>query len=173
MTAGLDLEFSGQLLAGINGLTQQIAGWSSRMDREAARRQRASQAVRQVPFQSKISLTAGTGNGRINPYGPPAGYYWSIRRFTAYNYSAGTVTAFKDANELSPTIGEPVLPFPVEAVNTLGKGELLLNPGSIILMYATGITTVDGTSYVYIWGAADQFEEWLLPDYLGAERGRA
>jgi hypothetical protein len=76
------------------------------------------------------------------------------------NFTAGSVNTYVDN-----TAGEPICPFPAAAVNTFGKGEQLMNPMSRIAVVATGIT---GT--VQIWGAADQFETWLLPWYMGAQR---
>ena len=60
--------------------------------------------------------------------------------------------------------GEPVAPFPQEGVFTFGKGELLIHPGSQLIFsaLASGIT---GT--IQIYGAADMFESWYLPYYIG------
>ncbi|HXL59367.1 MAG TPA: hypothetical protein VN959_01620, partial [Mycobacterium sp.] len=84
-------------------------------------------------------------------------YIWGIRRLTANGFTAGTVTAYRNSSA-----GEPIMPFPVPAVNTIGRGELLLMPGDRIVWGATGIT---GT--VSYWGVADCFESWYLPYYLG------
>ena len=63
--------------------------------------------------------------------------------------------------------GEPVLPYPVPAVNTLGKGQLLLMPGDRLNFGAVGVTLSAGFGQVMIWGVADCLEEWYLPYYLG------
>jgi hypothetical protein len=85
------------------------------------------------------------------------GFIWSIRRITAVGFSGGTVTAYR--NSLT---GEPVMPFAVAAVNTIGRGELLLMSGDRLVWQAMGIT---GTVTVY--GVADCFESWFLPFYIG------
>jgi hypothetical protein len=164
VTAELDARFAGSLQASVDGLSARIGGLCDRMDRETQHRQRANQAFRQVSIGKGMAITGGAGSVHLEPHGPPAGYYWSIRRLTAYNYSAGTVTAFLDS-----VSGEPLVAFPAAAVYTFGKGEILIHPNSTILVTGASITPVTGT-YVYLWGSADQFESWLLPWYIGAQR---
>lgn len=150
---GLDLSVFAQLAASINGL-------AARMDREAQQRQRAAQAMRQVPFILNVPLVAGAATINPSPAGPDTGYYWSIRKIAAVGFTAGTVNTYVDN-----TGGEPIVPFPQAGVVTFGGGDQLLHPNSNIAIVASGIT---GT--VQIWGKADQFESWLLPWYLGAQR---
>jgi hypothetical protein len=118
-----------------------------------------SLVLRQVPLAVPgIPLSAGAGTmDQAQSLGPPQGYYWSVRRLTATGFTAGTVTAFIDS-----TAGEPVVPFPQAGVFTFGRGEILLHPMSRLVISATGIT---GT--VQLYGAADAFEDWYLPEYLG------
>ena len=167
MTAEIDASASVSLAASLNGLAAVVGGLCQRMDREVQHRQQANQAFRQVSIGKGMAITAGAGSVHLEPHGPPPGYFWSIRRLTAYNYSAGTVTAFVDS-----TAGEPLVAFPASAVFTFGKGEMLIHPSSSILVTGTSITPVTG-SYVYLWGSADQFESWLLPWYMGAQRDGA
>ena len=87
------------------------------------------------------------------------GFYWSVRRLTAVGWSAGSVTVFADS-----VVGEPLAPFPAPAVLTFGRGELLLNPGSRLVVSATGIT-----GSVQLWGKADCFPTWMLARYMGVE----
>ncbi len=161
MSAGFEVDGGLSLQASMNGLTAAIGGMCSRMDREAQFRQRASEAFRQVPFIINVPLVAGAATLNAAQAGPPAGYYWSIRKVSAVGFTAGTVSLYVDN-----TGGEPIVPFTVSAVNTFGKGEQLLHPNSSIAVAASGIT---GT--VQIWGQADQFEQWLLPWYMGTVRG--
>lgn len=164
----IDASVAGSLTASLDTLTGRIGGLCDRLDRQARHelevRQSANQWFRQVQFAGAITLTAGAGTLQdFQRFGCPQGYYWSVRRLTAQGFTAGTVTAYRDS-----TTGEPLMPFPVAAVNTIGKGEMVLAPMSQLVFGATGIT---GT--VTVWGAADQFEQWLLPWYMGADRGEA
>lgn len=156
----LDADLTVSLSAALGGLTAAVGGLCTRMDREAAHRQRAGEAFRQVPFIINVPLTAGAATLNPSPVGPELGYYWSIRKLAAVNFTAGTVNTYIDNIG-----GEPIVPFPAAAVNTFGKGEQLIHPSSNIAVVAAGIT---GT--VQIWGKADQFESWLLPWYIGTQR---
>jgi hypothetical protein len=148
------------IVASLNGLSKAIDGWCGRMDREQAFRARANEAFRQVPFIINVPLVAGAATLNPASAGPDTGYYWSIRKLAAVSFTAGSVNTYIDN-----VLGEPIVPFPQAAVNTFGKGQQIIPPGSNIAVSATGIT---GT--VQIWGRADQFETWLLPWYLGAQR---
>jgi hypothetical protein len=159
--ANLEADFSAQLAASIDGLSARIGGMCDRLDRQAALIARANEAVRQVPFVLNVTLIAGAATINPSTVGPDIGYYWSIRKLAAVNFTAGTVNTYVDN-----TGGEPILPFPTAAVATFGKCEQLLHPGSAIAVVAASIT---GT--VQIWGKADQFESWLLPWYMGGMRG--
>lgn len=149
---GLGLEVHAGLTAAVNGL-------SARMDRDYKRLMRQSTAIRQVPIApGQVTLTAGAGTLTQQPnMGPAAGYYWGIRRLTAYGFSLGTVTIYIDNVN-----GEPLVPFASQGVATFSKGQAILHPMSQLVISATGIT---GT--VQVWGAADCFESWYLPYYLG------
>jgi hypothetical protein len=153
----LSADLAAQLCVSLDGLAAQIGGLSARHDKRAQQQARAAQVIRQVPFIINVPLVAGAATINPSPAGPDVGYYWSIRKLAAVNFTAGTVNTYIDN-----TGGEPIVPFPAAAVNTFGKMEQLLNPGSSIAVVATGIT---GT--VQIWGKADQFETWALPWYMG------
>ena len=152
------LSFTAELKASLDGI-------SARMDRDWAERTRLSGVVRQVPIMvpdwniANVDSSGYTVLRRQPQLGPPAGFYWSVRRLTAYGFTAGTVVATIDNRN-----GEPVAPFPQEGVFTFGKGELLIHPGSQLIFsaLASGIT---GT--IQIYGAADMFESWYLPYYIG------
>jgi hypothetical protein len=153
----LSADLAAQLCVSLDGLAVKIGGLSDRYDRSTQQRARAAQVIRQVPFILNVPLVAGAATINPSTVGPDIGYYWSIRKLAAVNFTAGTVNTYIDN-----TGGEPIVPFPVAAVNTFGKMEQFLNPGSAIAIVATGIT---GT--VQIWGKADQFEAWALPWYMG------
>jgi hypothetical protein len=145
------------LAAALDGLAAKVGGLSDRYDQRLRQQGRAAQVIRQVPFIINVPLVAGAATINPSPVGPDIGYYWSIRKLAAVGFTAGTVNTYIDN-----TGGEPIVPFPVAAVNTFGKMEQLLNPGSAVAVVATGIT---GT--VQLWGRADQFEVWALPWYMG------
>ena len=138
-------------------LSAAIGGLSGAISREERWRQRIAGAISQVPFAGSISLAGGAGTyDAADQLQAKAGYCWSIRRITAQGFSAGTVTVYRNS-----TAGEPIMPFPVAAVNTIGRGELMLMPTDRMIWQATGITGI-----VNFWGVADCFESWFLPYYI-------
>lgn len=150
-TPGLEIDFSAQIAASLDGLTAALT-------REASWRQRQMTVIRQIPFAGSITLSGGAGtDDQPDKLQAKTGYIWSVRRITSTGFTAGTVTAYRNS-----AAGEPVMPFPVPAVNTIGRGELLLMPGDRLVWGATGIS---GT--VSYWGVADCFESWYLPYYIG------
>lgn len=114
--------------------------------------------IRQVPLFIPVPLTAGAGTftGLIGYQGPPAGWYWSIRRLTAQGFTAGTVSVYD-----SSINGEVLLPFAQAGTLTGSRGDFLVNPQHYLVVQATGIT---GT--VTIFGRADAVPSWELADYL-------
>lgn len=165
MTIGADIQFGGQLAASMDGLAARIGGLCDRMDRQSQLVQRANDAFRQATFPVNVNGALSSGAATVNTtsHGPPQGYYWGIRRFTCQGFTAGSVTFYVDN-----TNGEGFMPFPQAAVNTIGKGELLMHPMQRLAFTATGIT---GTPIA--WVTADIFEAWLLPWYIGSQRDRA
>jgi hypothetical protein len=164
-TPGLEIDFTAKLAASIQTLAEGL-----QRDREFKRRQ--LQAVRQIPFATSIAIGGGTNGAVDQPDQMQAktGFIWGVRRLAVQGFSAGTVTAYRNGvvsavTGLNP--GEPVLPYPVPAVNTLGKGQLLLMPGDRLNFGAVGVTLSAGFGQVQIWGVADCLEEWYLPYYLG------
>jgi len=159
MTApGLEIDFTARIAASLNGM-------AASLDREQRWRERVARAITQVPFWGTIGLSGGNGtDDQPDKLQAKTGYIWSIRRITAgsaaQGWSAGQVTACRNNAG-----GEPLMPFPAPAVNTIGRGELLLMPGDRLVWSATGIT-LTGTALPY-WGVADCFESWFLPFYIG------
>lgn len=147
----IELDIGAQLIASLETL-------SAAMARQERDRQRMAQAIRQVPLTApQMTLSAGAGTiDSPDTLKAKTGYYWSVRRLTLQGWTAGTVNVRRnDPN------GEVLVPFPVPAANTFGRGEILLNPDDRLVVTATGITGL-----VQLNGAADAFEMWLLPDYL-------
>jgi hypothetical protein len=161
-TPDLSLNVAAQLTASIEGLT-------AAMRREQDWRQRQMTVIRQIPFVGSIPIANSIGTLDLpDSFQAKTGFVWGIRRLAVQGFSAGTVTAYRNgvmniATGLNP--GEPLLPYPVAAVNTLGKGQLLLMPGDRVCFGATGITAATGQ--VSVWGVADCLEAWYLPYYLG------
>ena len=146
----MEIDFSARLCASLDGMT-------AVMERERNWRQRVAQAITQVPFAGSITLSGGAGSyDQPDQLSAKTGYIWGIRRLTVQGFTAGSVIAYRNS-----AAGEPVMPFPVPAVNTIGRGEELLMPGDRLVWAAAGIT---GT--VTFWGVADCFESWYLPFYL-------
>ena len=155
MTADAGIDVTAQLSLAIGELTAEIRA----QNRD---RQRLAQALRQGPITAAAMTLAG-GAGVIDLpdlLAVKTGYYWSVRRLTLTGWTAGSVTVALNAT--AALGGEPVAPFPTPAVFTYGRGELLMHPGDRLVISATGIT-----GSVILDGAADIFEQWYLPYYLG------
>jgi len=123
--------------------------------------------LHQVPIgPQQITLTAGAGNlQQTQGFGPDVGYMWGVRRLVAVGFTAGTVVAYKNGTAIAGTTlvgGEPLIAFNSAGVATIGRAEVILDYNDTLNFTATGIT---GT--VQIFGAADNFERWMLPKYLG------
>lgn len=117
-----------------------------------------STVIRQVPLTAPQMTLAG-GAGVIDypdTLKAKTGYYWSIRRLTLTGFTAGSASV-----KLNDQNGELLVPYPVAAANTFGRGEILLHPDDRLVITATGIT-----GFVQLNGAADCFESWYLPEYL-------
>lgn len=130
----------------IGALTDKLSG-------EAEFRKKKSETLYQVQIIGQLS-----GSGTLdNPSQlmPVAGRCWSVRRLTAFGWSAGSVTVY--INGL-----EPAAPFATPGVETYGRGEFLLMPHDKLTIVASGIT-----GSVTVMGVADCFGEWYLPHYIG------
>jgi len=112
--------------------------------------------VRQVPLYA----TAFAGSGTITQpatLGPPTGSYWSVRRLAVSGFSAGTVTFY-----VNDPAGEIAAVFAAAGVQTFNRGGVLIHPQDYLV--AVGATI---TGNVTVIGAADQFPDWYLSEYLG------
>jgi hypothetical protein len=133
------------------------------------------QQAHQIPIGAiQVPITGGNGAFQMNDLlMPKAGYMWCIRRLTASGYTAGSVVAYKGGMVVGGTYtggGDP-FPFSAAGAATIGRGELLLDQGDALVIVCTGITLATGFAGVQINGAADCFERWLLPRYLGITGG--
>lgn len=129
-----------------------FADLSEKLDREHKWREKMSHCVYQQNFPPIV--VGSTGLEQSNRLGPQLGFMWSIRRITLAGWSGGTVGAW--INNIEP------IPFAQAGMYTFGRGELLLNSGEHFTIQASGYT---GT--VQLFGAADVFESWYLPYYIG------
>jgi hypothetical protein len=147
-----DLEVTAQLCAAIETMNAAMA-------RQEERNRRMAMAVRQIPLSAnQAALTAGAGTiDQPDSLMVRAGYYWSVRRLTLSGFTAGTAVVY-----LNGAGGEPFVPYAQAGTFTFGRGELLMHPGDRLVAVATGIT-----GYVQLNGAADCFEQWYLPYYIG------
>ena len=147
---GAGIELSAQLAATFGRVAQGL-------DRQAAELERRRQAIRQVPIQMQQIPAAGTLDIPDAYMLAKTGYVASIRRISAWGFSAGSVAVYS-----ASAAAELLAPFPSAGVITAGRGELLLQPGDRIIFVATGIT-----GNVLVGGSYDLFEEWYLPYYIG------
>jgi hypothetical protein len=145
----IELDLGAQLIASLETLT-------TKLDREEQRRQAMVQAVRQIPITAPQANAAGLID-YPDLLAVKTGYYWGVRRLTLSGFSAGTANVY-----LNSVNGELLAPFAQAGVATFGRGEALLHPGDRLVVQATGITGV-----VQLAGAADCFEQWYLPYYIG------
>lgn len=138
------------------GLTTEFfVGINDKLDQIHAH-QKEIKAKKSQVFQSPIlaDITASPFDN-ISLLAPPRGNCWSVRRLTAFGFTAGTVTVLIDGLE-------PVWVFSAAGSETWGRGELLLQPGQKLIVTFTGIT-----GNVYLAGAADEFPFWYLQEYIG------
>jgi hypothetical protein len=135
-------------------------------------RARAFERLHQVPVGAvQVPLTGGNGAYQMaDLLSPKAGFMWGVRRLTASGYSAGTVVVYKNGSVVGGAYtggGEPMAPFAAAATLTFGRGEFLLDQNDQLIIVCTGITLLAGYGGVQVQGAADCFERWLQPEYMG------
>lgn len=137
------------------GLQVALGNLAQAVAREQAHRARMAACIQQVPLAGGLP-----GSGTLDQpdqLQAKTGYYWGIRRLVASGWTAGSVTIYKNAAG-----GEILVTYPGPATFTFGRGEMLLNPGDRMVVVAAGIT-----GSVQVNGAADCFESWYLPYYIG------
>jgi|SRR5271166_734094 len=144
---------------------------ADRYNDRMAKPQSNFEVLHQVPVGAiQVPISGGAGVFQMNDLlMPKAGYMWSIRRLTASGYTAGSVIAFKGGAVVGGayTGGGDPFPFSAGGSATIGRAELLLDQGDPLIIVCTGITLSAGFAGVQINGAADCFERWYLPHYLG------
>lgn len=159
--SGIGIHLGAELTASLGKIASTVEYWSKR-------RQALFESVHQIPITpGQITLTAGAGVLQQDSLlGPSTGKCWSIRRLAAIGFTQGTVTVFRNATvggggSGTAVTGETIIPFASAGVFTFGRSEMLLMPNDFLVIQATGIT-----GSVTINGVADQFDQWLLPDYI-------
>jgi hypothetical protein len=131
---------------------------------QTARRLRLMGELHQVPLNPPVLVPVGSTSGTLqlaDLLSPKTGFHWSLRRLSAWGFTAGTVTVFKNANG-----GEIVFVFPSAGTYTFGRGEILLEPNAQLVFSASGVTLAANSVGLQVGGAADCMPSWLLPDYL-------
>jgi hypothetical protein len=173
MSAELDVGLDFSVFGKIGDSLARVA---SMMENREERRRKLFEQLHQVPIACPdIPINSSAGVLQMpDMLSPKAGYMWSVRRLTTTGYSAGTVLGYKNGIVLGTGAnatavgGEAVAPFASAGVLTFGRGELLMDQNDQLIFTATGITlSVAGSSGIQVGGAADCFERWLLPEYLG------
>jgi hypothetical protein len=161
MTASDDLTPAGLELGA--GLNLSLGRLATALEMQQQKAQRLGQALHQVTIgPGLIPIAASAGTLAQDPmFGPNTGFFWSVRRLTAWGFSAGTVQVF-----MNSTNGELLPSFAQAGSLTFGRGELLLQPNDNLYFVASGITLAAGFAGVQIQGVADNGELWILPDYL-------
>lgn len=141
----MTVEIGAEVVLSLTEKIDELNGWHKRIEKALHDREIA-------PVQ--VPLTAGAGTLDAPALlAPVRGDMWSVRRLTLWGYTAGTVTV--TLNGLEPLFsGNP-------AMNTYGRGEVLLTASDKLVVTASGIT-----GNVFIAGRADSFETWYLPFYL-------
>jgi hypothetical protein len=135
------------------------------------RKRKYLETIHQIPLgMIVVPISGGNGVFQMNDLlMPKAGYMWSVRRLTASGYTAGAVVAYKGGAVVGGAYtgwGDP-FPFSAAGSATIGRGELLLDQGDPLVIVCTGITLAANQPGVLISGAADCFERWYLPEYIG------
>jgi hypothetical protein len=175
MSAGLDTGI-GIDLSVFGSIGESLSRVASMMENRENRRRKLFEQLHQVPIACPdVPIFSSAGVLQMpDTLSPKAGYMWSVRRLAATGFSAGTVLIYKNGavigNGANATAlgGEAVAPFASAGVLTFGRGELLMDQNDQLIITASNITlTVSGGPGVQIGGAADCFERWLLPEYLG------
>ncbi len=159
MTAESDFAsgLGADLVAGLHLTLGRIADTLDGMARREAAERDMWQGVHPVPvLPGQIPLSAGAGTlASPNLAGPNLGYWWDLRRLTAWGFTAGTVTVF-----LNNAAGEQLASTTVAGQFTW-SGQILLAPDDYMVFVASGIT-----GSVNIAGQAIEVADRWLPRYL-------
>jgi hypothetical protein len=144
-------------------LSASLGSVAVELRRQCDRQQRLTQALRQLTVgPGVIPISGGAGTLSQDPmFGPNTGYFWSVRRLSAWGFTAGTVTVY-----LNQPGGEILPSFPAPGSNTFGRGEVMLQPLDTLIFVASGITLASGFGQVIVQGVADNGELWIQTDYL-------
>lgn len=106
-------------------------------------------------WASPIVGAAGTSDV-ADRLGPKDGYWWDLRRLTAWNFTAGTVTV-----TLNDINGEQIAQF-TSAGQFTWSGHVFLGPRDRLIVATAGI--VGGP--VLVQGQAAEISTTMLPQYL-------
>lgn len=144
--AGAALEvILGNLAASVN----KLASATSRVD-DLYQNLRVVPIVFQ-PLGANVSGTMDTPDRN----GPKDGFFWDVRRLTAWGFTAGTVTV-----TLNDINGEQVAVFP-QAGQFTWSGNLILAQRDRLIAVSAGIT-----GNVQLQGQAIEVSTQIMPEYL-------
>ena len=118
------------------------------------------EVVFQQPIYAQVTGTTGPdgsdpANSRLIT---DRGLCYSVRRLSVSGFTAGTVTAYLNAIE---PVALWTFGANIDQAKYYSQGQLLLQPGDRLTIGANGVT---GTAQIF--GVADTFPIWYLPEYL-------
>lgn len=120
------------------------------------------EVVFQAPLYGQLAAGSYPSNDGANStnsnLSTDRGLVYSVRRLSATGFTAGTVIAYINAIE---PIATWVFGAAADPTRVYAKGAMLLQPGDRITLGGTGIT-----GQANIFGVADAFPTWYLPEYL-------
>jgi hypothetical protein len=147
---------SGQLEATLDVTVGRLAAVVDRLMQREQEFVQLWQDLHIVPIWAQpIAGSAGTSD-QADKLGPKDGYWWDLRRLSAWGFTAGTVTV-----TLNDVNGEQVALFP-QAGQWSWSGNLFLGPRDRLVIVTTGITG----GPVQIQGQAVEISTQQLPNYL-------
>jgi hypothetical protein len=111
-----------------------------------------------------LPIAALSGNGTLNVkdgWGPKTGYWWDLHRISAWGFTAGTLTVYRNSGGSGSPSGIQVGVFSSVGEFTWGKGQKMIPPDDWLIFVAASIT---GTVQFEVGATAIQ-STWL-PNYL-------
>lgn len=137
-------------------LSLAVGSLGAKMDGAAKRKGVPWDACHPVGPLGAVTLSAGAGTyDQPDMMGPKDPYWWDLRKFSAWGFTAGSVSIYKNSVQ-----GEQIgfLAGPGNVVWSLSE---LLAPRDRIIVTATGIT-----GFVSFVVRAVEIETGWLPEYL-------
>lgn len=152
--AGLQAEGGFTLEAALG----QLAGASRRRERHD---RDLWASIHTVPIRSGALTALVSASGVVDfpdALGPHDGYWWDVRRLSAWGWTAGSVTVY--LNDATGS-GEPLAVFSSTGQYTWGKAQMPLAPRDRLVVVAAGVT-----GNVYVAGSAVEVLAPSWPEYI-------